>query len=174
MSSVVEDPVADVSVEALVEKLQPQLKRILARYRLPPEDAEDILQQSLLDLVYKRKTLFNPEAWLLATVRNRSIIYWRRRRTRNYEAVDASVLEALAPVEAPSQGQAALRCDLERALERLPPRYQALLKLRYALGYKPAEVADRLGYQASSIRKVTTRCLARLHRQLQATGYRRK
>jgi DNA-directed RNA polymerase specialized sigma24 family protein len=71
-------------------------------------------------------------------------------------------------------GAGPVSCDLERALERLPPRYQALLKLRYALGYKPAEVADRLGYQASSIRKVTTRCLARLHRQLQATGYRRK
>jgi RNA polymerase sigma factor (sigma-70 family) len=171
MTALDEDPAAEESIEALIDRIQPKLKQVVARYRLPLEDAEDVLQQSFLDLIYKRRTIQNPEAWLTATVRNRSIIYWRRRRSMPYDAVDVATLEAVAKPATPSQGRAVLRWDLQRALERLTPRNRSLLRLRYGFGYKPQEVAERLGYQTSSIRKVTSRCLARLGRQLQAIGF---
>lgn len=161
----------ELSFETIVPKLQPKLRRVLARYRVPVEDAEDILQQSFLDLVYKQKSIYNPEAWLLATVRNRCIIYWRRRRSQVCESVDLAILDLLAQPEAPRQSKAMLRHDLERVLGQLPERCRALLRLRYGLGYKPAEVAAALGYQPSSVRKVTSRCLSRLTRQLTALGY---
>lgn len=162
----------ELSISALVPKLQPKLRRILGRYRVPVEDAEDILQQSFLDLVYKQKTIYNPEAWLLATVRNRCIIYWRRRRSQLCESVDLAILDLLAQPEAPKQSGTILRHDLERVLGQLPERCRSLLRLRYGLGYKPSEVAAALGYQPSSIRKVTSRCLSRLTRQLTALGFR--
>ncbi|MEM7050662.1 MAG: sigma-70 family RNA polymerase sigma factor [Acidobacteriota bacterium] len=171
MTSPAEQSHPDTSIEELIEKLQPKLRRILARYRVPLQDAEDLLQQSFLDLVYKRKSIYNPEAWLLATVRNRSIIYWRRRRSQVCEAMDMSILEMIAKPEAPQQSKAALRHDLERVLGQLPERCQSLLKLRYGLGYKPVEVAETLGYQPSSIRKVTSRCLTRLTKQLVEVGF---
>jgi RNA polymerase sigma-70 factor (ECF subfamily) len=171
MSSPVPKPDVGGAIDTLIDRLQPKLRRILSRYRLPPEDAEDVLQQSLLDFVYKRHTLYNPEAWLLATVRNRSIIYWRQRRSQICEAVDSSILELVAKPQAPSQGQIALRHDLERVLDRLPPRCRSLLKLRYAYGFKPTEVAEQLGYRPSSVRKVTSRCLARLNQHLLAIGF---
>jgi RNA polymerase sigma factor (sigma-70 family) len=87
------------------------------------------------------------------------------------DAVDSVVLELLAEPASPSQEKAEISHDLERALGSLPARCQNLLRLRYGLGYKPAEVADRLGYRASSIRKVASRCLAALNRQLVAVGY---
>lgn len=164
-------PREEFCFETIVGRLQPKLKRVLARYRVPVEDAEDILQQSFLDLVYKQKSIYNPEAWLLATVRNRCIIYWRRRRSQVCESVDLAILDLLAQPEAPRQSKALLRHDLERVLGQLPERCRNLLRLRYGLGYKPAEVAAALGYQPSSVRKVTSRCLSRLTRQLAALGY---
>lgn len=160
-----------LSIETLVPRLQPKLRRVLARYRVPLEDAEDILQQSFLDLVYKQKSIYNPEAWLLATVRNRCIIYWRKRRSQVCESVDLAILDLLAQPEQPRQSGALLRHDLERVLDQLPKRCRALLRLRYGLGYKPAEVAEALGYQPSSVRKVTSRCLSRLTQQLTALGF---
>lgn len=167
-----QEPREEFCFETIVQKLQPKLRRVLARYRVPIEDAEDLLQQSFLDLVYKQKSIYNPEAWLLATVRNRCIIYWRRRRSQVCESVDLAILDLLAQPEAPRQNKALLRHDLERVLSQLPERCRDLLRLRYGLGYKPAEVAEALGYQPSSVRKVTSRCLSRLTRQLTALGYR--
>lgn len=164
-------PSEELRVEELIVKLQPKLRRVLGRYRVPLEDAEDILQQSFFDLVFKQKSIYNPEAWLLACVRNRCIIYWRRRRAQRCDNVDMAILDLLATPEAPSQKRALLRHDLERALGELPERCRDLLRLRYGLGYEPAEAAEALGYRPSSVRKVTSRCLTRLTRELNAIGY---
>jgi RNA polymerase sigma factor (sigma-70 family) len=165
------DPSAWESLNRLVPKVQPKLERILCYYQIPPQDAEDLIQDSVLTLLYKWEKIHSAEAWLLATLKRRCLMYWRSRRSRLTDAVDATILEFLAEPESPSQEQAEVTHDLERALEFLPARCQNLLRLRYGLGYKPAEVADRLGYRASSIRKVASRCLAALNRQLKAVGY---
>jgi RNA polymerase sigma factor (sigma-70 family) len=65
----------------------------------------------------------------------------------------------------------ALRQDLQRILARLPERCRSVLVLRYGLGYRSREVADLLGYQPSSIRKVTSRCIAALTRELVSSGF---
>lgn len=169
--SPLEDSDERLSIEELFEKLQPKLRRIFARFRLPPEDAEDVLQQSFLDLVYKQKQVYNPEAWVTATVRNRCITYWRKRRRQIWDAVDSALLDLLAQPEAPSQRQVSLRQDLEKLLNRLPERCRSVLVLRYGLGYRSREVADLLGYQPSSIRKVTSRCIAALTRELVDSGF---
>lgn len=169
--TVLDDRETGYTIEELLEKLQPKLKRILARYQIPHEDADDIVQQTMLDLVYKQDLIHNPEGWVLGSVRNRCIIYWRKRRSQLYDAVDSVILEIVAKPESPSQHNAALRHDLERVLTNLPGRCQEVLRLRYGMGYGPAEVAERLGYRPSSIRKVTNRCLARLTRQLVAAGF---
>lgn len=170
--TVLEDPRTDrTSLEYLLEKLQPKLRRILSRYQIPPEDADDILQQTFLDYVFKKDLINNPEGWLLGSVRNRSVIYWRKRRSQLYDAVDSAILELLARPEGPAQHDAALRHDLSRVLTELPERCQEVLRLRYGMGFGPSEVAERMGYQPSSIRKVTNRCLARLTRQLVAIGF---
>lgn len=169
--SVLDEPDAQLSIEELFEKLQPKLRRIFSRFRLPPEDAEDVLQQSFLDLVYKQSQVYNPEAWLVATVRNRCIMYWRKRRRQIWDAVDSAMLDLIAQPEAPGQKQVALRQDLQRVLARLPERCRSVLVLRYGLGYRSREVADLLGYQPSSIRKVTSRCIAALTRELVSSGF---
>ncbi len=163
-------PSGPPSVEELFLDLQPKLRRVFRRFRLPVEDAEDVLQETFLDLVYKQDEIYNAEAWVLAAVRNRCIVYWRRRRRQLWEAVDAAVLELFAAPHPPSQEAVDLRRDLERVLARLPQRCRSVLALRYGLGYRSQEVAERLGYRPSSIRKVTSRCVAALSRELLAAG----
>jgi RNA polymerase sigma factor (sigma-70 family) len=168
--SALDHPKTEASLESFLHKVQPRLKTLFARYRIPIQDTEDILQQALLALVYQRPSIRDPEAWLVGTIRNKCLLYWREHRRKLYEAVDAAVLEFLAEPMAPAQEGADLQRDLDILLERLPERCRALLALRYRQGYEPPELAERLGYSQSSISKTTTRCLAALTRHLVTAG----
>lgn len=155
-----------VELEQLLTRCRPQLSRILFRYRIPAQDAEDLLQETFLILVTKWESIHAPEAWLAGTLRNRCIIYWRRQRTRLVDLMDDAMLEVLAHAEPPPQEHTEIRCDLGEALSRLPPRSRSMLRLRYAYGCTSREAGERMGYEASSVRKMTQRCLTRLTREL--------
>jgi RNA polymerase sigma factor (sigma-70 family) len=159
-----------VSFEAFLKAVEPKLKRLLATYRIPCEDAEDVLQQALLALLYQWDRVRDPESWLFGTVKRHCLMYWRMHRRRIYSAVDSTILEWLSEPIAPSQERSDLLADVESLIDRLPTRCRSLLRLRFRLGYEPLEVARKLGYQASSIGKITTRCLAALSRELLASG----
>ena len=118
--------------EALV-KVGPKLRRILFRYRIPARDADDLLQEAFLVLVSKQESVRNPEAWLQATLSNRCVLYWRRRRGRVSELVDRTLLELLGDPEIPADEAAAIRSDLDLLISRLPERCQPLLRRRYGL-----------------------------------------
>jgi len=163
-----EEPV----LEEILERIEPKLKRILFRHRIPPQDADDLVQEALLIMVSKAGTIRNPEAWLLATLSNRCIMYWRRHRSRLWDQVDTAILELLADNEAPTQERNDIRYDLEALVAELPDRCQSLLRLRYGLGCTEEETAERTGYCKSSIRKVTRRCLASLTERLLGAGFR--
>lgn len=163
----------DISLEEFLRNVRPRLKALFVRYGIPPQDTEDILQQALLALVYQRHVVRDPESWLLGTLRNKCLLYWRERRRNLYEVVDAAVLELMAQPTPPAQETTDLRRDLASALEQLPERCRSLLSLRYQ-GFEPPEVAARLGYSQASINKVTNRCLASLTRRLLTSGLPRR
>jgi RNA polymerase sigma factor (sigma-70 family) len=150
--------------------MEPRLKRLLGTYRIPPDDAEDVLQQTLLALLYQWDRVRDPESWLIGTLKRHCLMYWRNNRRRIYSAVDSSLLEWLSEPVSPSQEKSDLLSDLDSLLERLPSRCRSLLRLRFRMGFEPVEIARRLGYQASSIGKITHRCLAALSRELLAAG----
>lgn len=159
------------SLEELLERVEPKLKRILFRYKIPAQDADDLLQETFLIMVSKAGSIRNPEAWILATLSNRCVIYWRKQRSRLWDVVDTAILELLADAEAPAQERTELRHDLDSLLSQLPDRCRSVLRLRYGLGCSTAEAAERTGYCKSSIRKVTRRCLSALTQQLLGSGF---
>lgn len=163
--SALDQPQVDSYLEDFLKRVRPRLKYLFARYSIPSQDTEDILQQALLALVYQRHAVRDPEAWLLGTLRNKCLLYWRDHRRKLYESVDAAVLELMAGAVSPAQETSDVQRDLENALGRLPERCRSLLSLRYR-GYQPLELAEALGYKPASISKVTNRCLAALTRQL--------
>jgi RNA polymerase sigma factor (sigma-70 family) len=158
------------SFEDFLTAMEPKLKRLLAVYRIPADDAEDVLQQALLALLYQWERVRDPESWLFGTVKRHCLMYWRTHKRRIYLAVDSTILEWLSEPIAPNQEKADLLCDLESMIHQLPPRCRSILRLRFRLGYEPPEVAKMLGYRESSIGKITTRCLAALSRELLASG----
>lgn len=172
--SALDQPQVEVPLDSFLRSVRPRLKALFAHYRIPLQETEDLLQQALLALLYQREKIRDPEAWLLGTLRNKCLLYWREQRRKLYDTVDATVLEYMARPMAPAQEGADLRRDLENALEHLPERCRSLLSLRYRQGYEPPELAERLGYSPASISKITTRCLAALTRYMVHTGTRKK
>lgn len=164
-----ETTVKSASLEDFLKRVRPKLKSLFARYRVPPQDTEDILQQALLALIYHWKTVRDPEAWIMGTLRNKCLVYWRDRRRKLYDAVDATVLEWVAKPEAPRQERADLWKDLETLIARLPSRCRSMLWMRYRMGYDTPEIAEKLGYSPNSISKVSARCLASLTEELMAS-----
>ncbi len=158
------------SFERLLKRIEPRLKAVLGRHRIPPQDAEDLLQQALLAYLYKKESIHEPEAWLLGTLRNRCLMYWRSKRRKLYEAVDTSLLESIAEPRQPRQEAKDLSRDLDQLIGRLPEKCRNLLRLRYGLGCPAPEAAKRLGYRSSSIYKIMERCLAALTRHMVQSG----
>lgn len=147
----------------LLEQVRPRLKRLLASYLIPPEDCEDLLQEVFLAFWLKRLQVNAPEAWLLSAVRMECLRYRRRKARQIHVGVEESVLESLA---GRSETDFDLRQDLRAVIGALPARHRTLLQLRYGLGLTPEETAGRLGYQLSSLKKTTTRCLQTLRSRL--------
>jgi len=156
----------ETPLEVFLCRARPRVKALFAYYRIPEQDTEDILQQALLAFLYRYEEVRDPEAWLLGTLRNKCMLYWREKRRKLYDAVDSTVLESMSPAEAPAQEKTDLRSDLDSAMESLPQRCRSLLSLRFQEGYNPPELAERLGYSPASISKITTRCLDALTRYL--------
>lgn len=169
-----DQPEVRESLNKLLKAARPRLERVLRHFEIPPEDAEDILQDAQLTLLYKWDKIHSPESWLIGTIKKKCIMYWRKRRGSLCDAVDTAILELVSVPQPPEQERTELSCDLNRVLSRLSSRCRSLLKLRYGLGYGPNEVAEQMGYRVSSIRKVTNRCLAALTRQLLAVGFQRE
>lgn len=161
---------ADRPFEALLARLRPAMAGILEQHEIPPEDAEDLLQETFFALAFKWESVRNPDAWLLSTLRNRCLVYRRRRRDDLFEAVDAKILDLLAGPQAPPQERTDLLHDLNVALARLPERERRVLHLRYGLGCESSEVAEQLGFESEGIRRLTSECVVQLARELRRVG----
>ncbi|HYU33522.1 MAG TPA: sigma-70 family RNA polymerase sigma factor [Thermoanaerobaculia bacterium] len=156
-----------MTIHDLFITLSPRLKRIVARFRIPPAEAEDLVQEACLALVRHWAAIENPEAWLVRTLSRMCCTWLRRQRQRRWlQYLDEQILEAIAPAEEPPQERAELFLDMETLLAVLPRRSQQLVALRYGLGMTNEEIAARLGYRPASISKLSERVLERLRRSL--------
>lgn len=163
----------DSRVEGLLRRLQPRMAQILREHAIPPDDAEDLVQETVFALLFKWDGIRNPDAWLLATLDNRCTIYQNRRNDDHVETVDVARLDALAGPQEPPQERAVLRHDLNTAVSKLPEPYRHVLHLRYGLGWKSSEVAEKLGQQPDGMRRLTSRSLVALGRELERRGLNR-
>jgi RNA polymerase sigma factor (sigma-70 family) len=150
----------------LLESARSRLNGLQVLFRVAPQDFEDLVQETLLALWCKRRQIENPEAWLVSALRLECLRYRRREVRRRQTAVDTDRLERLAGSDGRSEADLGVRHDLRRLIRGLPARHRALIHLRFDLGLTPAETAEQLGYQPTSLKKTTTRCLHALRRKL--------
>jgi len=164
------EPEPEESLDDLVRRIRYRLKTVLRSYDIPFQDAEDLLQDSLLEALRKWDTIYSKECWLLGTLRFKCSNYWKRIRTKTPQTMDLPDLEELCPPLPPPQEKRDEALDLRQRLSSLDPRHRQALWLRFAMGFTPQEVADRLGYCQSSVRKLTQRAMNRLRREAYLSG----
>lgn len=153
----------------LVDLVTPILWHTVRAQRVGHDQAEDIVQTTLLRLVHHAETIHEPRAvlaWLIVTAKRES---WRAvrdaRRTQplpDYEAGDGS------PATTVDGPETAALASLEGRLlwqhvEALPERCRSLLRV-VAFSDRPdyAVVAEALGMPIGSIGPTRGRCLAKL------------
>ncbi|MFQ5527664.1 MAG: RNA polymerase sigma factor [Thermoanaerobaculia bacterium] len=153
----------------LMDGFRGEAWKLLARFRIPAQDAEDLLQDAFLLFLRRRPEVESERRWLQGALKNRCLVYWRDRRRRFYNVMDTSLLEALAEPTAPSQEQRVFLSDVIERVDELPERCRSILRLRYQSDFKPAELADHLGYSRRGIYKILDRCVAALSKKLLVT-----
>lgn len=159
-------------IEQIVRRVRPELVRVLRAFRIPPEDARDLLQNVYLTYLERADEIRDAAPWMVVAVRRECLHYVRAERHRMYEAIDESLLDLVAcPDECPPQERDSLLAALARKIEMLGERCRELLRLRYGLGCDRFETAEGLGVRPSSIGTLEKRCLAELsERMIVAVG----
>ncbi len=149
----------------LYERLRPRLRRVLHGYRVPPQDAEDLVQTAFLLAIAKWDELREPEAWLIGTLKKRCILYWRRRLVYEERQVQLTESDLGRGVE-PHHDLRDRLCDLGKAWHQLTHAQRNLLTLRFLLGMSPQEVAQSMGLAHGSVRRTAYRALEQLRGEL--------
>lgn len=153
-------------ITALLGEVESEFRQLLRRFRVPDQDAEDLVHDVLVVYLSKLDEIKSPRGWLLTCLTNRCLYYWRRKRRNLIHAVDDAVLEELCGSTDEDLERADLRRDLSCALDRLSPRCRTILRLRYCYDYSGPEIAERIGARADNVRQTTSRCLSALTRTL--------
>ena len=156
------------AIDALLERHQAQIYRFGLRLCRDPEDARDVLQETLLAMargVRDFRGASSLSTWLYTIARSYCIK--KRRRKKHAPAAlrsldtDAAAEVARIPHPGPDAHEALAHKDvgqaLEAALGHLDPRSREVLVLRDVEGLTAPEVADVLGVSAQAVK-------SRLHR----------
>jgi RNA polymerase sigma-70 factor (ECF subfamily) len=136
-------------------------RRGLARAGLVAEDAEDVVQETLLAIHLKRHT-WDPTMplgpWVRAIARNKLIDAVRRRGRRDYVPID-DVIDTLA---AETGEQTPLPGKLDAHVQSLPDRQRSVVQAVSLEGASIRETAARLNMTEGAVRVALHRGLAAL------------
>jgi RNA polymerase sigma-70 factor (ECF subfamily) len=150
----------------LVERHTPRLFRIAARICRHPQDAEDAVQEALLQAVRDLRT-WKPtaplEAWLVTiTVRTAQKVDQRSNRVSSRsDSLDTPLPDgntrelrddSSASDPAAAAGRADLTTRLAAAVAALPEKYRAAVSLRFQEGLSPKEIANVLEIPERTVR----------------------
>jgi RNA polymerase sigma-70 factor (ECF subfamily) len=166
--------------KCLVGLYTPFIHGWLGRQAVPPEDADDLVQE-VLTVLFRELPQFQHNqrqgafrCWLRTVTVHRLRAYWKARRSRP-EPLPIAEIEQLAELEAPGSLLSQLwdrehdRHVLRRLLELIEPEFspaawQAFRWLTFD-GRRPAEVAGELGMTVNAVLLAKSRILRRLRQE---------
>jgi RNA polymerase sigma factor (sigma-70 family) len=157
-------------IEQVVSRVRPAFVNVLRRYRIPPEDACDLVQNVYLKYVEHADEVREPGAWMLAALRYECLQHLRSERRKLYQAVDEALLDLVGCPGACPQERESLLQALAAKIRGLGEKCRELLRLRYSLGCDRQEIAAGLGIKKSSIGTLERRCLAQLSERVLGTA----
>ena len=161
---------------ALIAKYKNLIFSIPLKYGAGPDDAADIFQAVCMEVFTELPRLRDLGAfrsWLI-TVTAHQAFHWKRKTRRRGEEALTSEEDTLATGPGPDLiEQVEQEQVLREAIGRLSPRCQQLIKLLfYSQPQMPyRDVARTLGVATGSIGFIRGRCLTRLLKTLQQSGF---
>jgi RNA polymerase sigma factor (sigma-70 family) len=133
------------------------------RFGIPPEDADDLLQETALELIRQQGHVRNPGGFVFAVFRNRCRRFLERRARRREVFAEAAAADAPGPEVGCGLDE---RLALREALSEVSSGCRELLAAHYVEGQTLTEAAQRLALRSSGIVKTLSRCLKRLRKCL--------
>ncbi|WP_130869869.1 RNA polymerase sigma factor [Intestinimonas massiliensis (ex Afouda et al. 2020)] len=143
---------------------QEDFYRLAYSYVKNRDAALDVVQESIVKALSKSDSLRNPEflkTWFYRILLNESMNYYRHNR-RLVSLEDSGLPDTPAP-----QGDHAARLDLRAAIDRLEPREQAIIRLRFFQDMKLEEIAQ---VTETNLNTVKSRLYKSLRRLRELTG----
>ena len=133
----------------IMDQLGNAILRLAYSYLHNMEDAEDILQETLIKFVTTKPVFENEKhrkAWLLTVAANLAKNRIEYNRVRSSEELNEEIAGA-----APEEEEDDLSFVWE-AVKKLPDNQREVIHLFYQEGYKTAEIANILGRKEATIR----------------------
>lgn len=159
-------PCADASatqVEGLYREHRPWLFGWLRRKLGCAHRAEDLAQDVFVRVMQGRKTVRAGDARALLTTIAKGLVVDHRRRAaleHAYLAYLATLPQACAPSPETQAEQMQALMQLDRLLDRLPPKARSAFLLSQLDGLTYAEIAQRLGVSLSSVQQYMVRAMS--------------
>ena len=178
------------ALEALYRAFETPVYNLALRVLRRPEDAEDVLQETFLELVRSIKQ-YRGEGhlwgWIRQIATSKALMRIRHDRVRETEefheestvgaglgagagagagAGDVAGVGAMGGAGGMSPGAVPAQIDLERALERLSETARAVVWLHDVEGYTHEEIAEQMGKTVSFSKSQLARAHVRLRRLL--------
>jgi RNA polymerase sigma-70 factor (ECF subfamily) len=157
---------------AIFERYAPLLLRAMLRELYVREEANDLVQQTFLQL-HRARSDFDPgqklKPWVFTIAMNLKREYFRRKKRRPERSLDAeSVLEPA--VAALGAARVEARRTLERVLGELPADQREVIELHWFDGLDFPEVAQVVGASVSAVKVRAHRGYVRLREALGDTA----
>src|SRR5712671_368196 len=149
------------ALEALYRAFETPVYNLALRMLRRPEDAEDVVQETFLEVVRSIKQ-YRGEGYLWGWIRRiastKALMRIRRDQVRVTETLDDEPGKPGMHVGA--------NIDLERAFEHLSETSRAVVWLHDVEGYTHEEIADQMGKSVSFSKSQLARAHARMRRML--------
>jgi RNA polymerase sigma-70 factor (ECF subfamily) len=160
------------ALEALYRAFETPVYNLALRMLRQSEEAEDILQETFLEVVRSIKQ-YRGEGHLWGWVRqiavSKALMRIRIGQLRHTDELHEEHVQA-GPGGGLGVGGVPARIDLERAFERLTPTSRAVVWLHDVEGYTHEEIAERMERTVSFSKSQLARAHARLRRLLAEGG----
>jgi RNA polymerase sigma-70 factor (ECF subfamily) len=167
--------------QRLVDMYTPLIRGWLRRHGLPPQEADDLVQEVLTVVVRRLPEFRRAERtgafrrWLRTITVNCLRDFWKRQRTRPRATGDSDFLHVLDQLEDPESALSRLwdeehdRHVTQRLLEMIRPQFETSTWeafQRVALhGVPPDQVAAELGMSVNAVFIAKSRVLCRLRQE---------
>jgi len=160
------------ALEVLYRAFETPVYNLALRVLRAPEDAEDVLQETFLEVVRSIKQ-YRGEGhlwgWIRQIATSKALMRIRHDRVRETEELhEESAVGAGDGVggRVMSPGTVPAQIDLERAFERLSETSRAVVWLHDVEGYTHEEIAEQMGKTVSFSKSQLARAHVRLRRML--------